>query len=564
MYITDEELKKLIVQNGIATEKNVEELALYAKNAEMSLYDVVIEKNGIPEENLALLIATSLHVPFINLKNVAIPEDVYHIIPERIAKKYKVVAFEKSPEGVKIACTNPQDKELFELLAQKIGASLIPHLALERDIKNTLQLFRKDLQTLFDDLLHKRAPNDDINTAIDKAPIVKIVDTIIEYAYQSKTSDIHVEPQEKDSIVRFRIDGVLHDMLVIPKKMHERIITRFKVASRLRTDEHLTAQDGKMRIKLEEENLDIRVSILPIVDGEKVVLRLLSSRSRTFTLTDLGMSKKDLDIVSRAFHKSFGMILSTGPTGSGKSTSIYAILKILNVREKNITTIEDPVEYRIKGINQIQVNAKTNLTFAAGLRSILRQDPNVVFVGEIRDTETAGIAVNAALTGHLVLSTLHTNDAATALPRLTDMKIEPFLVASTVNVIIAQRLIRKICENCRVSFTMTEDDLGKNLPSEIIKKHYTPIGEKHEIRLYKGAGCKICHNTGYSGRVGLFEVLEVTQEIKKLIVQKVNSDIIAEQAQKESMTSMLDDGLDKVAKGITTIEEVLRVTKVQQ
>jgi type IV pilus assembly protein PilB len=257
------------------------------------------------------------------------------------------------------------------------------------------------------------------------------------------------------------------------------------------------------------------------------------------------------------------MILSTGPTGSGKSTSIYAVLKILNTREKNITTIEDPVEYRIKGINQIQVNPKANLTFAAGLRSILRQDPNVVLVGEIRDGETAGIAVNAALTGHLVLSTLHTNDAATALPRLIDMKVEPFLVASTVNVIIAQRLIRKICESCRVSLTITEEELMKHLSSATIRKHYTSVGPNNEIRIYKGQGCKLCHNTGYTGRIGIFEVLEVTPKVRELLTQRNDADVILKVALEEGMTTMLDDGLQKVAKGLTTIEEVLRVTKVE-
>lgn len=257
------------------------------------------------------------------------------------------------------------------------------------------------------------------------------------------------------------------------------------------------------------------------------------------------------------------MILSTGPTGSGKSTSIYAILKILNTREKNITTIEDPVEYSIKGINQIQVNAKANLTFAAGLRSILRQDPNVVLVGEIRDNETAGIAVNAALTGHIVLSTLHTNDAATALPRMVDMKVEPFLVASTVNVIIGQRLIRKICENCRISYTVTEDELMKHLSANTIKRHYTTVGENKEVRLYKGQGCQLCHNTGYAGRIGVFEVLEVTDNIRQLLSEKNDADVILKAALEEGMTTMLDDGLQKVAKGLTTIEEVLRVTKVE-
>jgi type II secretory ATPase GspE/PulE/Tfp pilus assembly ATPase PilB-like protein len=316
-----------------------------------------------------------------------------------------------------------------------------------------------------------------------------------------------------------------------------------------------------MRVNVAEtEYVDIRVSILPIVEGEKIVMRLLSTHARQFSLINLGMNESDLKKVTNAFTKSFGMVLSTGPTGSGKSTSIYAILKILNVREKNITTIEDPVEYRIKGVNQIQVNPKTNLTFANGLRSILRQDPNVVFVGEMRDSETAGIGVNAALTGHLVLSTLHTNDAATTLPRLIDMKIEPFLVASTVNVIIGQRLIRKICDMCKSSYTTSEEDLMKQLPPDVIKKHF---GAKKEIRLYKGAGCNLCHGTGYSGRVGLFEVLEVTKEIKKLITTKADSDMILKQAIEEGMTTMLDDGLMKASNGLTTIEEVLRVTKIE-
>jgi type II secretory ATPase GspE/PulE/Tfp pilus assembly ATPase PilB-like protein len=315
-----------------------------------------------------------------------------------------------------------------------------------------------------------------------------------------------------------------------------------------------------MRIKLDEENLDIRVSVLPIADGEKAVLRLLASHFRQFSLIDLGMSEPDLKKVTSAYSKSYGMVLSTGPTGSGKTTSIYAILKILNTREKNITTIEDPVEYRIKGVNQINVNQKTDLTFANGLRSILRQDPNVVFVGEIRDGETAGIAVNAALTGHLVLSTLHTNDAATALPRLIDMNVEPFLVASTVNVIIAQRLIRKICDMCKMSYEILRTDLAKNLPSAIITRHF---GERENIQLYRGKGCKICHSTGYSGRLGVFEVLEVTKAIKELITSKSDSDMITKKAVDEGMTTMLNDGLMKVAKGTTTLEEVLRVTRVE-
>ncbi|MBI4033244.1 MAG: type II/IV secretion system protein, partial [Candidatus Blackburnbacteria bacterium] len=306
-----------------------------------------------------------------------------------------------------------------------------------------------------------------------------------------------------------------------------------------------------------EENLDIRVSIVPIVEGEKAVLRLLSSRSRQFSLQDLGMSDKDLAKVRKGFSKPYGMLLSTGPTGSGKTTTIYAVLKIINTREKNIATIEDPVEYDIEGINQIQVNPKTNLTFANGLRSILRQDPDIIFVGEIRDEETASIAINSAMTGHLVLSTAHTNDAATALPRLIDMNIEPFLIASTVNTIIGQRLVRKVCDKCKISQTTTSEELAKHVPEEIVTKYF---GKKKEVRVYRGKGCPICHSTGYIGRIGVFEVLEVSEAIRHLITERANADVIRQKAQEEGMTTMIDDGFDKVEGGITTVEEVLRAT----
>ena len=390
-----------------------------------------------------------------------------------------------------------------------------------------------------------------------EAPIAKIVDTLIEYAYRSNASDIHIEPEEEHSLVRFRIDGILHDELKLPKELHDQVITRIKVLSSLRTDEHLSAQDGKLQMKLKEEDLDVRVSLVPIVGGEKAVLRLLTSHYRQFGLSDLGMNTLAFNRVKSAIQKPYGMILSTGPTGSGKTTSIYAILKILNVREKNIATIEDPVEYEIEGINQIQVNPKTNLTFAEGLRSILRQDPDIIYVGEIRDEETASIAINSAMTGHLVVSTLHTNDSATALPRLIDMKIEPFLVASTVNVIIAQRLVRKICDRCKFSYQQTAVELKKQTSEALIKKY---LGIEGEIRLYKGKGCDVCHLTGYVGRVGIFEVLEVSEAIKDLIVAKADSDTVTKKAVEEGMLTMLEDGLQKVQLGVTTIEEVLRAT----
>lgn len=560
MLITDDQLKALVIKTGLANEQSLAELDEFARNSNVSLADALIEKDVVSDENLGILIADFLHIPFVVLSKLSIPEDVYRIVPEKIARKYKVVPFERTQEGLKVAATDPRNSEILQAISKKAGLKVIPHLTTDRDIDNILRIYKRDLQKSFERLLQKELGIVDISKVTDAAPIEKIVNLLVEFGYQDKVSDIHIEPEEKDSLVRFRIDGILHDVLYLPKTFHERVISRIKILSKLRTDEHLAPQDGKMRIKLDDENLDIRVSILPIADGEKAVLRLLASHFRQFSLIDLGMTEKDLKKVTNAYSKSYGMVLSTGPTGSGKTTSIYAILKILNTREKNITTIEDPVEYRIKGVNQINVNPKTDLTFANGLRSILRQDPNVVFVGEIRDSETAGIAVNAALTGHLVLSTLHTNDAATALPRLIDMKVEPFLVASTVNVIIAQRLIRKICDMCKMSYDIDRTDLEKNLPTHIITKYF---GQKDVVRLFRGKGCKICHNTGYAGRLGIFEVLEVTKEIKTLITAKNDSDVIQKKAIEDGMTTMLDDGLMKVVKGMTTIEEVLRVTKVE-
>lgn len=559
MIITDDEIKKIVVQNGIITEQQIGPLIEAAKNAQTSLANILTDKDIITDDNLGMLIADYCKIPFVTLSKTFIPDDVIHIVPSRIARKHKVIAFARDEHGVKLAMADPKDREIMEMIARKTNQPVFPFYATEGDIENTYHIYKRNLQKSFDELI-KEEVGKTTAMVLNDAPIVAIVDLLIDYAYQDKASDIHIEPEEKNTLVRFRIDGILHDVLALPSSLHDRIVTRIKVLSRLRTDEHLAAQDGKMRANLEEEVLDIRVSILPIVEGEKIVMRLLSSHSRKFSLVDLGMNEKDLKKVTAAFSKAYGMILSTGPTGSGKSTSIYSILKILNIREKNITTIEDPVEYHIKGVNQIQVNSKTDLTFANGLRSILRQDPNIIFVGEIRDNETAGIAVNAALTGHLVLSTLHTNDAATALPRLIDMNIEPFLVASTVNVIIAQRLIRKICDSCKGLLTISKEELEKNIPKDLVEKHF---GVKSEVHIYKGAGCKICHTTGYAGRIGVFEVLEVSNRIKELIAQKNDSDVILQEALKEGMTTMFDDGLDKVAKGLTTIEEILRVTKIE-
>lgn len=383
--------------------------------------------------------------------------------------------------------------------------------------------------------------------------VTDLVDTLIAKAYEAQASDIHIDPQQDSVVVRFRIDGILHDIVVLKKDLQPLIITRIKVLSGLRTDEHFIAQDGRFRITKDSAEIDLRVSIVPMHYGENVVMRLLVGAARALGLGQLGFSDKDLAIMHRYIKKPYGMILSTGPTGSGKTTTLYSILKLINSRETSIVTIEDPIEYAISGITQIQVNPQTNLTFAKGLRSIVRQDPDIIMVGEIRDQETAGIAVNAAMTGHLLLSTLHTNDAATTLPRLLDMGIEPFLIASTINVAVGQRLVRKLCSDCRVKYALTEDEkkaLAAAVPAELLKQRR---------QFWRSDGCAACNDSGYVGRIGIFEVLEATEAIRQLIMRRANANELRQAAKTQGMTSMLEDGFNKAAAGITSIAEILRV-----
>jgi len=388
----------------------------------------------------------------------------------------------------------------------------------------------------------------------EKSSIIKLVDSLLEYAFLSRASDIHFDPESDKLVIRLRVDGILRDSFIFPKKLQAETISRIKVLSGLRTDEHQTAQDGRFRATIKDVGyVDIRVSIAPTYDGENAILRLLSERTKIVTLDDLDLNEKDLAQVKKAIKRPYGLILATGPTGSGKTTTLYTIIKALNTKEVSILTIEDPIEYAIAGIDQIQVNPRTGLTFANGLRAILRQDPNIIMVGEIRDDETAGIAINAALTGHLLLSTLHTNDAATSLPRLTDMGIEPFLITSTVNIIIAQRLVRRICPNCKKEKIISDVEfksLSESLPAELLGNHR---------KFYKGAGCDECEGSGYKGRIGIFEILEINDKVREAIMKRENSSIIASIAVQNGMTTMLEDGFRKAVEGKTTIEEILRV-----
>ncbi len=563
MKLDDQALLQILKDLQYISEAKLSKIQETAKAEGLSLYDALVNHDILADSELGKVIAYHYQLPFIDMATVTIPDALLHLIPESVAKQKHAIAFEIENDEVRIATLEPEQTDLFEMVAKKAGVKQYKvFYATESGIEQALHLYKKELQTVFDKLLI--AP-----VAGQSLPVSKVVETLIEYGVDARASDIHVEPLREATIVRFRIDGVLHDEVRLPKTLHAQIIARIKVLSRLRTDEHFSAQDGRMQTKVGDTSVDVRVSVVPVVTGEKAVMRLLASHSRQFGLTDLGMGAADLKKVQDGFTRPYGMVLSTGPTGSGKTTSMYAVLKILNTRDKNIATIEDPVEYEISGINQIQANPKTNLTFAQGLRSLLRQDPDTMYVGEIRDEETAGIAVNAAMTGHLVLSTMHTNDAATTLPRLIDMGVEPFLIASTVNVIIGQRLVRQICPHCKASAELIRTAQGwrgdarqvgllSSIDADAIARHF---GAKKTIRVYHGTGCNICHGTGYQGRIGIFEVLEVSQKIASLITAKANADAIMAQAISEGMTTMLDDGLEKVTQGTTTLEEILRVTQ---
>jgi len=552
-------IKQILEESGLITKKDLEKAEETAVRRGISLYEVVLDKNLISDNVFGKTIADSIGLSFINLSKITIKDEILKIIPEVIAKKQKIICFEKTKEGLKIALADPTNLEIIEFIKKKTGEKITLYYATKRDIKNILPQYRKEIKEEFSTIIEKSAVRvKGVKGEAVEPPIIKIVDTVISYGNRNKASDIHVEPQEKKAVVRFRIDGLLHDIITVPINIYPQIVTRIKVMSNLRTDEHQKPQDGKITFKENGEKIDIRVSFVPTVEGEKVVMRLLSEQSRQFSLEGLGMGQDDFKKVQRAFKKPYGMILSTGPTGCGKTTTQYVILKILNQRDVNIMTVEDPAEYDIEGVNQIQVNPKSGLSFAAGLRSIVRQDPDIILVGEIRDQETAKIAINSAMTGHLVLSTLHTNDAATSLPRLLDMGIEPFLVASTVTVIIAQRLARKICTRCVKSKEISIEDLKKEISVELLEKHF---GNKKTIRVYQGKGCGVCHQIGFSGRIGIFEVLEINGEIRQAIINRVDASKIRELAIKNGMTTMIEDGLKKVAAGATTIEEVLRVIK---
>ncbi|MBI4812254.1 type II/IV secretion system protein [Candidatus Falkowbacteria bacterium] len=482
-------------------------------------------------------------VPYSDLNSNQPSKEQVLKIREEVAKKFRVVLFSEEKKGITVTTNDPSQKNLKTELAKlfpKIKISIT--YSLPEDIDANFVHYKKSLETRFSKIIKK-----------EKRVAPEILEEIFADALVYRASDIHFEPQAKDVVVRFRVDGVLYEAGRLNREYYENILNRVKVQSGMRIDEHFAAQDGSLRYIKESLAVDMRASVAPTIEGEKIVLRVLSAYVQGFVLGELGLSSAHQILLEEASKKPFGMIIVTGPTGSGKTTTLYALLRILNQPEVNITTIEDPVEYKVLGVNQIQVNPLTNLTFAKGLRSIVRQDPDIILVGEIRDKETAEIAVNAALTGHLLLTTFHANDAATAIPRLLDMGTEPFLLASTLEVVIAQRLVRKICDHCRHSISLQT----KNIKSPLVKRFF----EKGSVTLYKGKGCEACSHTGYKGRTAIFEFIQIFPEMQKLILQNPSTQQIWELARKQNARSMFEDGIEKVKSGITTLEELLRVAE---
>lgn len=563
MELTNEQLKMLLYGANLPNLNTFDEVAREASEKKVPLRDYIVTSGLVEDEQLGQIIANYFNFDYIDLKKKKVDRDVLQLIPEVVARSMGVIAFGRTKDAVLVGMLNPDDLELRHFLEKRVAEDVKPFFITKQSIKEALSKYKGSIKETFETLLAQLNDNTLARDVRDNIAI-KVVDMLIQYGYDSKASDIHVEPYRKKIVVRFRIDGVLHDMLEIPKDLSELILTRIKVLMKMRTDEHRAAQDGKFQFETQEETVDVRVSIVPVVGGENIVMRLLSAKSRRFDFTSIGLLGEDVMKVEDAAKKPHGMILVTGPTGSGKTTTIYGILKILNQRDVHISTIEDPVEYDIEGVSQIQVNERTNLTFAKGLRAIVRQDPDIIMVGEIRDEETSSIAVESAMTGHLVLSTLHANDAAATLPRLLDMGIEPFLVASTVNIVIAQRLVRRVCEKCRASYFLTEKEIDqlKREPSivQIFKRH--GHDDLKAMRMYKGLGCNACGNTGYTGRVGIFEVMVLTDLIRDLVVKRAARDALMNTAQKEGMTTMIEDGIRKALRGSTSLEEVMRVTKV--
>ena len=584
MRINNKQLKAFLLDSNLVAAPDVERAQERAEKENKYIGEILLEQGKIGGEDLTRLEAYILGIPFVSLQGQILDPEILRFIPESIARANNIIAFKKKGDSLEVAMLDPENLETIQFIKKKTDLKIFPRLTDKKSMKEALIQYQKSLKAEFGELINQdaeemlkpaeervEANGEELKKLGEDLPVIRIVDTLLKHAIIQRASDIHIEPAEKEVIVRYRLDGILHNAMVLPKALASSLITRIKILANLKLDEHRLPQDGRFKAESPEYKVSFRVSILPVYDGEKVVMRLLPEDSKGFTLEKLGFSGEGLERIHRAIKKPVGMILATGPTGSGKTTTLYTILDILNSPEVNISTIEDPIEYRMPRVNQSQVRPDIGYTFANGLRSLLRQDPDIVMVGEIRDNETAGLAINAALTGHLVLSTLHTNSAAGALPRLIDMKAEPFLIVSTVNVIIAQRLVRTLCKS-KEPYKLSAGQL-KELAKEIdldymleIMRREKIIGPRDtwaDLNFYRAKPAKDCPD-GYHGRIGLHEVLMMSEAIKNLVMANTTSDDVEKQARKEGMITMFEDGIIKAVQGITSIEEVLRVTKEEK
>lgn len=578
MRIKDEQLKRFVLDSGLVPRKDVDAAEKVAVEEKRTLAEALVSSGAMTDDDLRRVESYMLGIPFVSIRNQKIPFEVLTLIPEPVARNHNIIAYKKGEGTLEVAMLDTADLPAVDFVKKKVGLKILPRLTDNESIKGALLQYQKTLKDEFGDLIVKEssalkvvndgegeASEEDLKKMAEDLPVVRIVDTLLRHAIIQGASDIHIEPMETELLVRYRIDGILHDAMALPKHAAATISARIKVLSNLKLDEKRLPQDGRFKMDMDGQKVSFRVSILPIFFGEKIVMRLLRESRSGFTLEGLGFHGQALDRIHHATKQTTGIILVTGPTGSGKTTTLYTVLDILNTPEVNISTIEDPIEYQMPRVNQTQVRPEIGFTFANGLRTLMRQDPDIIMVGEIRDQETASLAINAALTGHSVLATVHTNSASATVARLLDMGVETFLLVSTLRVAIGQRLVRRLTED-KEPYTLSADEraeLEKKVDLERIlsvlkeEKIVKPNATWNSIPFYRTRAGN--EDEGYKGRIGIHEVLPITPAIKEIVLGKGTADAIEAQARKEGMLTMLEDGIYKAALGQTTIEEVLRV-----
>ncbi len=579
MRIQDEQLKRFVLDAGLITKSDIASAEKIAKDEKRSLSEALIAHGHMTDDDMRRIESYVLGIPFVSLKDMKIEFDVLTLIPEPVARTHNIIAYRKSEDALEVAMLDTADMPAIDFIKKKVGLKIQPRLTDTESMRMALRQYQKTLKDEFGDLIMKdaaelkvlseggdEASEQELKKMAEDLPVVRIVDTLLRHAIIQGASDIHIEPMEEEVLVRYRIDGILNDAMKLPKMASDSLVARLKVLSNLKLDQKRLPQDGRFKMEMDGQKVAFRVSMLPVFYGEKVVMRLLRENRSGFSLEGIGFHGTTLERIHRATRSTTGIILVTGPTGSGKSTSLYTVLDILNTPEVNISTIEDPIEYQMPRVNQSQVKPDIGFTFAAGLRSLMRQDPDVIMVGEIRDEETASLAINAALTGHLVLATIHTNSAAGTIARLIDMGAEAFLMVSTLRVAIGQRLVRKLCDD-KLPYILTKAEreaLGEKVNLDNVMKALTEEGivkkgaTWNDVQFFHPKE-KGDSEDGYKGRMGIHEVLEMSPTIKNMVMEDKTGDEIEEQAKKEGMLTMIEDGIFKAAQGMTSIEEVLRV-----